>query len=87
MVLMAGIVLLINYPEDMREALLLGVLLLAPMTASSICRAGFLAHDRSEFLFGVALVESLTAVSINSYLAISGYGIVAFVMTMLGVKS
>jgi O-antigen/teichoic acid export membrane protein len=86
MVLMAGIVPLFNYPDNMREALLLGVLLLAPLTASSICRAGFLAHGRPEFVFVVALVESLTAVSINCYLAIAGYGIVTFVATMLGVK-
>lgn len=86
MVVMGGIVLFINYPGNMREALLLGVLLLAPMTASSICRAGFLAHDRSEFVFAVGLVESLTAVGINCYLAIAGYDIIMFVTTMLGVK-
>lgn len=86
MVVMAGIVLLINYPQNMREALLLGVLLLAPMTASSICRAGFLAQDRSEFVFAVALVESFTTVGINCYLAIAGYDIFMFVVTMVGVK-
>lgn len=86
MVVMAGIVLLINYPGNMREALLLGVLLLAPMTVSSICRAGFLAQDRSEFVFAVALIESFTLVGINCYLAIAGYGIIVFVVTMLGVK-
>ncbi len=86
MVLMAGIVLFVSYPENMRHALFLGVLLLAPMTVSSICRACFLAHDKPRYVFLVAIVEAVLGGGINCYLAIEGHGVVAFIATMLGVK-
>jgi O-antigen/teichoic acid export membrane protein len=86
MAMMAGIVVLFEYPENMRNALLLGTLTLAPMTASSICRAGFLANNFAKFIVSVALVDSLLTMSINSYLAIEGYGITIFVATLVGTK-
>lgn len=86
MLLMAATIMLFGYPEATRQALLLGVLTLLPMTLASISRAGFLAHERPAAVFAVALVESLIAGVVNCWLAYSGHGVLAFVVTMLAVK-
>jgi O-antigen/teichoic acid export membrane protein len=86
MLIMACVVALFNYPKDIREALLLSALALLPMTASAICRGGFIAHKQTDKVFLVAFIECFAIMGINGYLAINGYGIVSLVITIVGAK-
>ncbi len=83
LITMLIVVHLVGYPLEIGRAIRLSSLALIPMIVTAVCRAGLLAHRKSEWIFLVALVESVVVVSINAFLVLRGHGIVALVLTIV----
>lgn len=76
----------ILYREELRNALLLGTLLLPASMITSICRAGLVVHARTNLIFVFASTELLLTLPINAYLVLHHAGIVPLVETLVIVK-
>lgn len=77
---------LLNYSPETCYALMIASLALIPASACAVFEAVFVARERAEFLtIGVAL-ESLLKIGISIALLASGYGLIALMWTVLGVR-
>jgi len=77
----------LNYPDDVKQALLCACIALVPMTLSQVCRAGFLALERMKWVALVAILEAVVMVTASTYLLLTGHGVVPLVTTLVGAKT
>lgn len=86
---MAAMLLLIgffDYESDLKVAMRIGALALMPMMIAYICRAGFLARRQMGWVFVIALVESVTVMTVSTWLVLHDHGVVSLVATLCGAK-
>ena len=84
--MMAACVPLFDYSPALRNALWIASIALLPAMLSGICRAGFLAQRQMQWIFLIAACETLVVVSVNTYLVLTGHGVVELAATILAGK-
>ena len=77
---------LLNYSPETRHALLIASLALVPASACAVFEAVFVARERAEFLTAGVALESLLKISISIALLAAGYGLIALMWVVLGVR-
>jgi O-antigen/teichoic acid export membrane protein len=86
MAIMTVLVIFFPYDPEVEKALLLGVFTLTPVMVFDICRGGFLAHKKTEWVLFNRLVECLIVIPASIYLIIQGYGIISLILITVGGK-
>lgn len=86
MMFMASVVVFFGYTRELTIALLLGTFTLTPVMATSICRSGFLAQMKTEWILLIGFIETLIIVAINAIMIMNGYGVIFLILTIIGAK-
>ena len=76
----------LDYAADIKLALRVGAIALIPMMVNGLCRSGFLAGRRMDFVFRVTLVESGIVMVVSLWCLLQGGGIVALIATFSAAK-
>jgi O-antigen/teichoic acid export membrane protein len=81
--LMLGSVLLFHYPQNIESAIFVSSLAVIPLTLSSICEAGFIAHKKVVYNAYISVFENVATMIISIGLILKGYGVISLVVVFV----
>lgn len=76
----------LNYSSETCQALVIASFALVPASACAVFEAVFVARERAEFLTAGVAIESLLKIGLSILMLAAGYGILALMWVLLGVR-
>ena len=84
--ILLALTLILDYAPHIKMALRLGTLALIPMMVNGLCRSGFLALRKMDFVFRITLLESVIVMVSSTWWLLQGAGVVPLIATLSGAK-